>query len=121
MGFMVITTTFRTCGETCVTYGEVMPNLIGLPGQTVAKLQQYFERGNAELHYMRKIIESGAFRIESPLSYAAMAVDMQKWGEFGMLPSLNARRHPDRAACIDEDGEFSYKELDETTHAVANG
>ena len=38
-----------------------------------------------------------------------------------MLPSLNARRHPDRAACIDEDGEFTYKELDEAAHAVANG
>src|SRR5262249_52965774 len=50
-----------------------------------------------------------------------MANDIQKWGEFGMLPSLNARRHPDRAACIDEDGEFSFRELDEAAHAVANG
>src|SRR5258708_21693837 len=50
-----------------------------------------------------------------------MAADIAKWGEFGMLPSLNARRHPDRAACIDEDGEFSYAELDEAAHAVANG
>jgi fatty-acyl-CoA synthase len=98
-----------------------MPNLLGLPGQTVAKLHQYFERGNAELHYVRKIFESGAFRIESPLNYAAMAIDIQKWGEFGMLPSLNARRHPDRAACFDEDGEFTYRELDEAVHAVANG
>ena len=98
-----------------------MPNLIGLPGQTVAKVQQYFERGNTELHYVRKIFEAGAFRIESPLNYAAMLVDLQKWGEFGMLPSLNARRTPDRAACIDEDGEFSYKELDEAAHAAANG
>src|SRR6201988_1877687 len=98
-----------------------MPNLIGLPGQTVAKLQQYFERGSAELHYVRKIFEAGAFRLEPPQNYAGMATDIYKWGEFGMLPSLNARRHPDRAACIDEDGEFSYKELDEATHAVANG
>src|SRR5258707_6602034 len=50
-----------------------------------------------------------------------MAADIAKWGEFGMLPSLNARRHPDRAACIDEDGEFSYSELDDAAHAVANG
>src|ERR1700757_2607793 len=98
-----------------------MPNLIGLPGQTVAKLQQYFERGSAELHYVRKIFEAGAFRIEPPQNVAAMAADLYKWGEFGMLPSLNARRHPDRAACIDEDGEFSYRELDEAAHAVANG
>ena len=98
-----------------------MPNLSDLPGQTVAKLQQYVDRGTAELYYVRKIIESGAFRLESPLNYAAMAADIVKWGEFGMLPSHNARRTPHRAALIDEDGEFTFKELDEAAHAVANG
>ena len=98
-----------------------MPNFIDLPGQAVSKVQQYLERGSAELHYVRKIFEAGAFRLEPPLNYAAMANDIYKWGEFGMLPSLNARRHPDRAACIDEEGEFSYRQLDEATHAVANG
>ncbi|HWT49091.1 MAG TPA: AMP-binding protein, partial [Mycobacterium sp.] len=98
-----------------------MPNPIDLPGQLVSKLQQYIERGSAELHYVRRIIESGAFRLEPPQNYAAMAADIYKWGEFGMLPSLNARRTPDRAALIDEEGEFTYKELDEAAHAVANG
>jgi fatty-acyl-CoA synthase len=98
-----------------------MPNLFDLPGQAVSKVQQYLERGTAELHYVRKIFESGAFRIEPPKNYAAMAAEIYKWGEFGMLPSLNARRHPDKAACIDEEGEFSYKDLDDAAHAVANG
>ncbi len=98
-----------------------MPHLIDLPGQAVNKLQQYAERGVVELHYLRKIIEAGAFRLEPPQNVAGMATDIYKWGEFGMLPSLNARRHPDRAACIDEDGEFTYRELDEAAHAVANG
>jgi fatty-acyl-CoA synthase len=98
-----------------------MANLIGLPGQAVNKLQQYIERGSAELHYARKIFESGALRLEPPQNVAGIATDIYKWGEFGMLPSLNARRHPDRAACIDEEGEFSYRELDEAAHAVANG
>ncbi len=98
-----------------------MPNPIDLPGQAVSKVQQYLERGSAELHYVRKIFEAGAFRLEPPQNYAAMANDIYKWGEFGMLPSLNARRHPDRAACIDEDGEFSCRALDEAAHAVANG
>ncbi|MGB9225108.1 long-chain-fatty-acid--CoA ligase FadD2 [Mycobacterium sp.] len=96
-----------------------MPNLSDLPG--VSKIQQYVERGTSELHYVRKIFEAGAFRLESPLKTAAMASDIAKWGEFGMLPSVNARRHPDRAACIDEEGEFSFQELDEASHAVANG
>jgi fatty-acyl-CoA synthase len=98
-----------------------MPNLPGLPGQAVSKLQQYVERGAAELHYVRKIFEAGAFRLEAPQNYAGLVTDIAKWGEFGMLPSHNARRTPDRAALIDEDGAFSYRELDEAAHAVANG
>jgi fatty-acyl-CoA synthase len=98
-----------------------MPNLVGLTGQTLAKLQQYLERGSAELHYLRKILESGAIGLESPQHYAAMAVDMRNWGEFGMLPAHNARRAPNKAALIDEEGTLTYKELDEAAHAVANG
>ena len=98
-----------------------MPNLSDLPGQIPAKIQQYVERGAAELHYVRKIFEAGAFKIESPLKTAAMAADIAKWGEFGMLPSLNARRHPDARAVIDEEGSMTYQELDEAAHAVANG
>lgn len=98
-----------------------MSDFLGLPGQTVAKVRRCLERGSAELHYLRRIMESGAFRLEPPQNYVAMAADIYKWGEFGMLPSLNARRTPDRAACVDEDGEFTYRELDEAAHAVANG
>ena len=98
-----------------------MPNLIDLPGQAAAKVLQYAERGANELHYLRKIIESGAFRLEAPQNYAVLAADIVKWGEFGMLPSLNARRTPNRAALIDEEGELTYKELDEAANAVAHG
>lgn len=49
-----------------------MPNLTDLPGQAVSKLQksigQYVARGTAELHYLRKIIESGAIGLEPPLT-----------------------------------------------------
>src|ERR1700756_898750 len=98
-----------------------MPNLIDLPGQALAKFQQYAERGASELHYLRKIIESGTFRLENPLNYAAMAADMARWGEIGMLPALNARRTPNRAAIIDDAGSLTYKELDEAANAVAHG
>ena len=98
-----------------------MPNLIDLPGQAVALVQQYAERGVSELHYLRKIIESGTFRLDNPLNYAAMAADIAKWGEIGMLPAFNARRTPNRAAIIDDDGSFTYRELDEAANAVAHG
>ena len=97
-----------------------MPNLTDLPLQAVAKAQQLFERGSAELHYAYKMLEAGAFKLEPPQNVAAMVADIRRWGEFGMIPALNARRTPNRTAIIDDDGEITFKELDEAAHAVAN-
>ena len=98
-----------------------MPSLTDLPAQAAAKAQQYLSRGAAELHYARKMFEAGALRLESPQAMAAMLADIRRWGEFGMIPALNARRHPDRVAIIDDDGEMTFGELDRAAHAVANG
>jgi fatty-acyl-CoA synthase len=98
-----------------------MPKLTDLPLQAVAKAQQLVERGSAELHYAYKMLEAGAFKLEPPQNIAAMVADIRRWGEFGMMPALNARRTPNRAAIIDDDGEITFAELDEAAHAVANG
>ena len=98
-----------------------MPKLTDLPLQAVAKIQQYAERGSAELHYARKMFEAGAFKVEPPQNVAAMVADIRRWGEFGMIPALNARRTPNRTAVIDDDGELTFKELDDAVNAVANG
>jgi fatty-acyl-CoA synthase len=50
------------------------------------KAQQLAERGSAELHYLQKMIQSGAFGIEPPQNFAALAADIRKWGEIGMYP-----------------------------------
>ena len=84
-------------------------------------MQQYVERGSAELHYAYKMLEAGAFKLEPPQNIAAMLADIRRWGEFGMIPALNARRSPNRTAIIDDDGELTFAELDEAAHAVANG
>jgi fatty-acyl-CoA synthase len=101
-----------------------MPNLTDLPLQAATKLWEsagrYLERGSAELHYARKMFEAGAFKVEPPQNIAAMLADIRRWGEFGMIPALNARRTPDRVAVIDDDGEMTFKELDDAAHAVAN-
>jgi fatty-acyl-CoA synthase len=98
-----------------------MPKLTELPLQAVAKIQQYAERGSAELHYAIKMFEAGAFKLEPPQNVAAMLADIRRWGEFGMIPALNARRTPNRTAIIDDDGEITFKELDDAANAVANG
>jgi len=98
-----------------------MPNLAELPFQAAAKVQQYAERGLAELHYARKMFEAGALKLEPPQNLAAFLADIRRWGEFGMIPALNARRTPNRTAVVDDDGELTFKELDDSAHAVANG
>jgi fatty-acyl-CoA synthase len=84
-------------------------------------MQQYVERGSAELHYAYKMLEAGAFKLEPPQNVAAMVADIRRWGEFGMIPALNARRTPYRTAIIDDFGEMTFKELDDAAHEVANG
>jgi len=98
-----------------------MPKLTDLPLQAAAKIQQYVERGSAELHYAYKMLEAGALKLEPPQNVAAMVADIRRWGEFGMIPALNARRTPNRTAIIDDDGEITFKELDDASHEVANG
>src|SRR6185437_7812483 len=120
-GLMLIRENFPAAVRRTSHSVKAMPNLFDLPGQAAAKVQQYLERGASELHYLRKIIESGTFRLENPLNYAAMSAEIAKWGEIGMLPSFNARRTPNRAAIIDDAGELTYKELDEAANAVAHG
>src|SRR6201990_969033 len=98
-----------------------MPNLTDLPLQAAAKIQQYAERGSAELHYLLKMFEAGAVKLEPPQNVAAMVAAIRRWGEFGMIPALNARRTPYRTAIIDDFGEITFKELDDAAHEVANG
>ena len=98
-----------------------MVKLTELPWQAIAKAQQLVERGSAELHYAQKMFGAGAFRLEPPQHIAAMVADIVKWGEFGMIPALNARRHPNRTAVIDDFGEMTFGELNDAAHSVANG
>jgi fatty-acyl-CoA synthase len=98
-----------------------MAKLTDLPLQAAAKVQQYVERGSAELHYAYKMLEAGAFKLEPPQNVVGMLADIRRWGEFGMIPALNARRTPNSTAIIDDDGEITFKELDEAAHEVANG
>lgn len=98
-----------------------MPSLMDLPAQALAKAQQLAERGSSELHYLFKMIESGAFRLEPPQNLVAMVADIRRWGEIGMVPALNARRTPTKLAIVDDEGSMTFKELDEAAHAVANG
>ncbi|GJF11202.1 acyl-CoA synthetase [Mycolicibacterium cyprinidarum] len=106
-----------------------MSKLSDLPFQAVAnKVQEsvgkaagkYWERGSAELHYARKMFDAGALKLEAPQDIVAFVADMRRWGEIGMIPALSARRYPNRAAVVDDDGEMTFQELDDASNAVAN-
>ncbi len=92
-----------------------------LPAQALGKVQQLAERGSAELHYLQKMIASGAFGLEPPQNLAALVADIRRWGEVGMIPALNARKTPQRTAIIDDEGSMTFAELNDATNAVANG
>jgi fatty-acyl-CoA synthase len=96
-------------------------NPVELVIQAVAKARQYADRGSAELHYVRKMFEAGALKLESPQATVAMVADIARWGEIGMIPSANARRTPHRLAVIDDEGTMTFRELDDAVNAVANG
>jgi len=95
-------------------------NPVELVTQAIAKARQYADRGSAELHYVRKIFESGALKLEPPQAVAAMVADIARWGEIGMIPSVNARRTPHRVAVVDDEGTMTFRELDDAVNAVAN-
>ena len=67
------------------------------------------------------MFEAGALKLESPQDIAALVGDIRRWGEFGMIPSVNARRTSERVAVIDDFGEMTFKELDDAANSVANG
>jgi fatty-acyl-CoA synthase len=98
-----------------------MPNFSDLTAKALDKAKQYAERGSAEVHYLQKMIGSGAFGVDLPQNYAALAADIKRWGEIGMIPALNARRNPYRTAIIDDEGSMTFAELNDAVNAAANG
>ena len=98
-----------------------MPLITDLAASAVNKARQYAERGSAELHYLQKMITSGAFGFEPPQHLAALGADVVRWGEIGMIPALNARRNPHRTAIVDDEGTMTFAELNDSVNAVANG
>ena len=98
-----------------------MPLITDLAASALNKARQYAERGSAELHYLQKMITSGAFGFEPPQNLAALGADVVRWGEIGMIPALNARRNPHRTAIVDDEGTMTFAELNDAVNAVANG
>ena len=98
-----------------------MPIFSDLTTKALDKARQLADRGSAELHYLQKMIGSGAFGLEPPQNYAALAADIGRWGEIGMIPALNARRNPTRTAIIDDEGSMNFAELNDAVNAAANG
>ncbi len=95
--------------------------LSDLGAQALGKVARVAERGSAELHYLQKMIRSGAFGLEPPQNIAGMVADLRRWGEVGMIPALNARRTPNATAIIDDEGSMTFAELNDASNAVANG
>lgn len=98
-----------------------MRRLTDLSAQAAAGIGKLAHRGSSELHYLVKMLRAGALRVEDPRYIAAMLADMVKFGNYGVIPGINARRTPDRLAVVDDFGDLTYRDLERSVNAVANG
>src|SRR5262245_58210653 len=70
----------------------------------------------------RAAITLGRAGLADPLLGAAYAAAVARWGpSVAAAYTAAARRHPARPAIIDDDGPFTYAELDRFTDRVAGG
>lgn len=98
-----------------------MFELSGFSSQALAGVRRLTHRGMSEMHYLAKMLEAGALRVEKPQNIALTLADLLKFGNYGVIPGINARRNPDRLAVIDDFGEITFGDLEHASNAVANG
>lgn len=78
------------------------------------------ERVGDEAYFAALYARSGALGIESPRRVAQMLAGLERYGLLGGAAVAGAIRLGDRLVVIDERGELSYRQLDESSNAIAN-
>ncbi|HEX3804736.1 MAG TPA: acyl-CoA synthetase [Solirubrobacteraceae bacterium] len=92
---------------------------IAQSGEVLARAEKLADRFGNEAYYLGCCFRSGMFGIEPPHRLARV---VKAFGDYGMLGAgvaAAAIRHPDQLALIDEQGELTYRQLDDRVNAVA--
>ena len=85
-----------------------------------ARAGRLIDRVGNEAFYLDRCFRSGMLGLEPPHKFARIAKAFRDYGTLGGLVAIAAIRHPDQLAVIDEQGERTYKELDDRVNAIAN-
>jgi fatty-acyl-CoA synthase len=84
-----------------------------------ARAQRLAGRLGNEAYYLAHCFRSGMFGIEPPRRLAQLARAFNDYGMLGAGAAAAAIRHPDQLAVVDEQGELTYRELDDRVNAIA--
>jgi fatty-acyl-CoA synthase len=84
-----------------------------------ARAQRLAGRFGNEAYYLGACFRSGMFGIEPPRRLAQIARAFNDYGMLGAGVAAAAIRHPDQLAVIDDAGELTYRELDDSVNAIA--
>ena len=84
-----------------------------------ARARKLAGRLGNEAYYLGYCFRSGMFGIEPPRRLAQLVGRSPIMGCSGAGVAVAAIRHPEQLAVIDEHGELSYRELDDSVNAIA--
>jgi fatty-acyl-CoA synthase len=84
-----------------------------------ARAQRLADRVGNEAFYLGYCFRSGMFGIEPPRRMAQLVRAFNDYGMLGAGVAVAAIRHPEQPAVIDEHGQLTYRELDDSVNAVA--
>ena len=85
-----------------------------------AKAATLAKRLADEAYYAAVSFRAGVFGPEPPSRLFRMGRAVERYGVLGCLTEIAALRHPDDLALIDEQGELTWRELDDRVNALAS-
>ncbi len=84
-----------------------------------ARAQRLVDRVGKEAYYLGYCFRRGMIGIEPPRRLAQLVRAFNDYGMLGAGVAIAAIRHPQRLAVIDEHGQLTYRELDDSVNAIA--
>jgi fatty-acyl-CoA synthase len=88
-------------------------------GEVLARAEKVADRLGNEAYYLGYCFRSGMFGLEPPQRVAKVVKAFSDYGMLGAGVAAAAVRHPDQLAVIDDQGQLTYRELNDRVNAIA--
>jgi fatty-acyl-CoA synthase len=86
----------------------------------LSKAAQLARRAADEAYYAAVCVRAGVLGPEPPSKLLKLGISVERFGVLGAMPEIAAIRHPNEIALIDEQGELTWRELDDRINALAS-